>query len=224
MLAGDIGPHPQEASAEAAVREEYPVDEDGLPAENAAEQMPENDEEDVEPIKKPLNVYQPSAKELEEHRIDHIPYRNWCPWCARCKANGELHRRRCTHHQISVLYMDYFFITPEGGVKRRDELPYSRDESGRASLEQDVADGKLVKLLMVKDSNTQCCFAYVVPRKGVDPDGFAVSRVVNSTLWLGHSRVILRGDNEPALMALISQALKVLKVELDGASEEHPQV
>ena len=178
----------------------------------------------MEPMKKPPDVYQPTAKELEEHRIDHIPYRNWCPWCARGKANGELHRRKRTHHMISILYMDYFYITPEGGVKRRDELDYTRDEPGRAALEQDAADGKLVKLLMIKDGNTQCSFAHVVPRKGVESDGFSVSRVVNSALWLGHSKVILRGDNEPALAALIGQAMRVLKIELHSVAEEHPAV
>jgi len=234
VLAGDSGPQAPGASEEAAADEGqarevtddddlFPTDED----EPATEETAPNDhpeEEDVEPRKKPPDIYQPTAKELEEHRVDHIPYRNWCPWCLRGKANGESHRRKCTHHRISILYMDYFFITREGGVKMRDELPYSRDDQGRAALEQDVSDGKLVKLLMVKDGNTQCYFAHVVPKKGVDADGFAVSRVVNAALWLGHSRVILRGDNEPALTALIGQAMKVLKIELDGVSEEHQQV
>ena len=46
-------------------------------------------DEDVEPARRPPLMYQPPAAELEEHRIDHIPYRNWCPWCVRGKSDGE---------------------------------------------------------------------------------------------------------------------------------------
>ncbi len=231
VLAGDVGQPPgveqqQTQELEDITQDvaqevmENPEDMDEPPVEEHAAE----DAEDVEPTRRPPEVYQPTAKELEDHRVDHLPYRNWCPWCVRGKANGQLHRRACKHHLMSVIFMDYFYITAEGGVMKRDELPYSQDDAGRASLESDVAEGKLVKLLMVKDGNTQCSFAYVVPRKGIDSDGFSVSRVVNTVLWLGHSRVILRGDNEPALIALIATSLKVLKVQLEGASEEHSQI
>ena len=35
---------------------------------------------------------QPTARQLEEHRIDNIPYRSWCPECVAARATGEQHR------------------------------------------------------------------------------------------------------------------------------------
>ena len=32
---------------------------------------------------------QPTARQLEEHRIDNIPYRSWCPECVAARATGE---------------------------------------------------------------------------------------------------------------------------------------
>ena len=166
VLAGDVGQPPAVVDQQTQELEDItqevadnPEDVDEPPTEEAADE----DAEDVEPTRRPPEVYQPSAKELEDHRIDHMPYRNWCPWCVRGKAHGQLHRRCCGNHLMSVIFMDYFYITAEGGVLKRDELSYSQDDAGRANLESDLAEGKLVKLLMVKDGNTQCSFAYVVP-------------------------------------------------------------
>ena len=176
--------------------------------------------EDVEPARRPPTIYQPSAAEIEEHRIDHIPYRNWCPWCVRGKSCGEQHRQRHKQRQIPIIAMDYFFITPDKRVLKREELPFAQDPDGDAALREELLEGKLLKLILIRDGWTKCMFAHVIPQKGIDQERFSLTRVVEDIMWLGHTRVILKSDNEPALLALVKESLRVLRVELDGVSQE----
>ena len=55
-------------------------------------------------------------------------------------------------------------------------------------------------------------FAHAVPKKGVDPKGYVTEQIRQDVLWLGHSQVTIRGDNEPALVQVIEAALAALKV------------
>ena len=62
----------------------------------------------------------PTDQEIEDHRIDHIPYRCWCEHCVRGRGTGEQHRGGpCT--AISTFAFDYLFVTKQG-VKTRLEL------------------------------------------------------------------------------------------------------
>ncbi len=36
------------------------------------------DDENIEPLKTSPNPQLPSAKEIEEHRLIHVPFRCWC--------------------------------------------------------------------------------------------------------------------------------------------------
>ena len=31
---------------------------------------------------------QPTQKQIDDHRIDHLPYRSWCPHCVAARATG----------------------------------------------------------------------------------------------------------------------------------------
>ena len=35
----------------------------------------------------------PTMQEWEEHRVDHLPYRLWCPYCVRGRGTGTQHRK-----------------------------------------------------------------------------------------------------------------------------------
>ena len=62
---------------------------------------------------------------------------------------------------------------------------------------------------------------HVVPSKVSSMDKFAAERIVEDIVYLGHTRVILRSDNEPALLLLFHDALKGLRVQkLDSAAAE----
>ena len=57
----------------------------------------------------------------------------------------------------------------------------------------------------------------------MDEKRHAVDIIVDDVVWLGYSKVILKSDNEPAIIKLSKEALATLKVPgLEQAGEEHP--
>ena len=59
---------------------------------------------------------------------------------------------------------------------------------------------------------TRTPFANAVPHKGADADGYVVECVRQNILWLGHSKVSIRSDNEPALLQVEVRAAAALKM------------
>ena len=51
--------------------------------------------------------------------------------------------------------------------------------------------------------------------KGSDEDGYAVSRLVEDIAWLGHTRIILKSDNEPAILKVLKDSLRTARVEVE---------
>ena len=45
---------------------------------------------------------QPTQKQIDDHRIDHLPYRSWCPHCVAARATGEQHQQRKDEKRIST--------------------------------------------------------------------------------------------------------------------------
>ena len=104
-------------------------------------------------------------------------------------------------------------------------MGYSRDQSGLETLDAMVETGAAAKCLIVKDQNSKCVFGHMVPKKGLDAKGYAVNCVKNDVLWLGYSKVILKSDNEPSILALLQSTLGLLRVEsqVSQVSAEHPK-
>jgi len=46
---------------------------------------------------------QPTQSQLEDHRVDHYPYRSWCPECVAGCATCEQHRARRGELAVPVL-------------------------------------------------------------------------------------------------------------------------
>ena len=158
-------------------------------------------EYDVEPINKASNPRLPSAADVEEHNRTHIPYRSWCKWCVEGRGRGDQHRSS-PGSSVPIVGADYFFMT-SGGVKKRDELEYELDATGEEQLLAARTQGTIVKCIVVGCLQSKNIFAHCVPCKGVDEEGYVADLVVKDVLWLGHSELIVKGDNEPALQALI---------------------
>ena len=55
-------------------------------------------------------------------------------------------------------------------------------------------------IVVAKDSKTKMIMARVVPSKGVD--SYAVETVKKMVERLGHRKIIMKSDNEPAILAL----------------------
>ena len=50
-------------------------------------------------IFKPLR---PTVKEVEEHNLTHLPYRNWCIFCVKGKAKDDPPRRKSNKMKIKI--------------------------------------------------------------------------------------------------------------------------
>ena len=60
-----------------------------------------------------------------------------------------------------------------------------------------------MNILVAKCHMIKCVFAHVVPQKGVDLQNCAVERRKRDVLWLRHTKVILKTDNEQAIGAVL---------------------
>ena len=68
-------------------------------------------------------------------------------------------------------------------------------------------------------------FAHVVPYKGAGEDAYVSGLVVSDIEWIGHKKLIIKSDNEPALRTLIVSSLERARVQCDAVdtiSQEHP--
>ena len=170
-----------------------------------------NDEE-VEPLRMAKDPKMPSPEDVELHERMHVPYRDWCKWCNMGRGRGTPHRHTGAS-TVPIVGVDYFFITSEG-VKKRRELPYPISDDGEAELLLDRQEGKLTKCVVIRCFHSKDVFGHVVPVKGADEEDYAASLVTAAVLWLGHLEVIMKGDNEPALQALIERAMQLIRVKV----------
>ena len=179
------------------------------PAEDVEEIQIEDEEgeDGAEAVPRPApSPGDPTARQVEEHRRTHMPYRSWCKWCVLGRGRGSPHKSQAKS-EIPVIGVDYFFLT-QGGIKAKDEV----DSDARA-LEEARAKGEVVKCLVVRCSWTKCVFAHVVPQKGLDEENVAVDMLLADLEWLGHTRLIIKSDNEPSVQALVKRTIALAKSE-----------
>ena len=193
-------------------------------AEGAEVNIEDDIDEEVEPVKMAPDPGQPSEKQVEDHRRAHIPYRLWCKWCVFGRGRGFPHRRR-GGSTIAIIGLDYFFIT-HGEVKVRNELEeFSHDEAGEKALSEARGRGEVIKCIAIRCAKSKAILAHVIPCKGADEERYVANLVAEAIEWMGHVKIILKADNEPALQSLIRQVLNVVRVEcksLEQAAKEEP--
>ena len=51
-----------------------------------------------------------------------------------------------------------------------------------------------------------------MPKKGVDVSGYVVDQLKQDILWLGHSKVIIKSDNEPSIVQVVQATVGALKM------------
>jgi len=166
------------------------------------------DVEDSQPQQTMTTPELPPRAVVEEHRIDHWPPRSWCDECNEGHGRERRHGRVAESHRVAIVSMDYAFLTRKGQIVSEGDQGWDDEDA--------------LKLLIVKDSLSRAVFAHAVTKKGIDEKRFSVNAVVDDVLWLGYAKVILKSDNEPAIVKLLKEALATLKVSgVDQAGEEH---
>ena len=78
-------------------------------------------EEDCGPKRVAPDPGMPTQSEIDDHNVDHFPFRSWCVPCVEGKATGEQHRGGGPVGQVSRFAFDYMFIT-KYKIVPRDEL------------------------------------------------------------------------------------------------------
>ena len=120
----------------------------------------------------------------------------------------EAHRGEKDSRATPVISFDYAFVSDRGDVVNQEGF--------------DAAGEGAAKVLVIRDSKSKSVFAHVVPSKGVDEKGFSVDALVEDVKWLGYAKVTLKSDNEPAVVKLLTEALRELRVQgLEQTTEEH---
>jgi len=178
-----------------------------LPAEEADPEA-DVDAEDAQPQQSLRTPELPSRAMIEEHRIDHWPPRSWCDECNEGQGRERRHGKVAESHRVAIVSMDYAFVTRKGQVVSQGEEGWDDEEA--------------LKLLVVKDSMSRSVFAHAVPQKGIDEKNYAVDTVVSDVMWLGYNKVLLKSDNEPAMVKVLKEVITRLKVlGVDQVGEEH---
>jgi hypothetical protein len=114
-------------------------------------------------------------------------------------------------------------MTSDGFVNRK-ETGFLETEEGEKQLNEARDKGDIVKCLVVRCYATKVVFGHVVPRKGTDEDDFVAKLVVSDVAWMGHVKLIVKSDQEVALVALVTRALQLLRCQIEGlesVSTEH---
>jgi len=172
--------------------------EDDVPEER--EVQIEEDETEVMAPKEAPDPGKPTARQVALHRLTHLPFRLWCKWCVLGRGRGMQHRRLLGGLLIPILGLDYFFLT-KGGVKKREDLEFTADADGAKALEEARARGEIVKCLLVRCFASKAVFAHVVAKKGTNEEDTVANIVLDDLEWLGHTRIILKADGEPACVS-----------------------
>ena len=145
----------------------------------------EEDNNEAIPVKAAPKPARPSKAEMDEHMLSHLPFRSWCAHCVKGKSKSKRHpyTAQSSDHEMPMVTIDYMFLNSEGS---------SSDESSMPTL--------VVKDVLSPHCGTGMLFAHVVPHKGAN--SYAINILSKDIAILGHPELILKSDNEPAIIAL----------------------
>ena len=158
---------------------------------NAAE---EEDQEAVK-AKGALNPEQPSKREVEEHELTHVLFRNWCVHCQRGKAANTGHRRSKEEdedrHGHPIISIDYMYM--EADYRDKGKEAYAKAVEGKSPI------------LVMCDSRSRAVFAHDVGQKG--GPGSTIERIEENLKNLGYASIpiVIKGDQEPSIVAMQDQ-------------------
>ena len=134
---------------------------------------------------------EPTPEEIEEHNIDHGVFRAWCPHCVKGRAEAYGHKsKKKVESEIPRICIDYMYMHSEQSTNEEKGMP----------------------TLLMKDSKTKTVCAWTVPRKGID--AYAIVMLRKMIERLGHKRIVMRSDNEPAILALKEAVRRETDIEV----------
>jgi len=141
-------------------------------------EAPEQDPGDSRSMRKMTDPCLPTRAEIEEHRLTHLPFRNWCPFCIKGRGVERGHfRAKRDADAVGEVHVDYCF--PRGsGEKGRDIREKAAEATGNMTV------------MVLRERDTRMVMVSVVPREGATGE-FAARRAA-AFLY----RSWLRGDSD----------------------------
>ena len=142
---------------------------DGIEVEMIPEECGDETTE-MRKVRRMQNPMKPSAAQIEEHELTHLPFRSWCWICVRGKSKNASHFKNVEEKTVPELHFDYMFIGP-------------KDQPGDT-----------LKCLVAREALTRMTLAMVVPNKGANQ--YVAKRVVAFLTEVGcvHKDVIVKSD------------------------------
>ena len=154
---------------------------------------PRADEEHIEPEILPVaslpGPREPSKDEIEKHNVLHDPAMPWCDICIQSKSRDDFHRQT-RPKVLPVIQFDYAVAGTHQGQPHFD-------------------------FMVGTDMSTGAAWASTVLIKGKE-DPYIVSSILSWLSELGHSKIIIQSDGEPASEVVMRM------VQSEGAMMEHP--
>lgn len=130
---------------------------------------------------KPLTMpKQPTAQEIQEHNITHLPYRSWCPVCIQSKGRQANHPKQTVRQPI--VQIDFTYIKGHGDKTTTPILTAIDIQTGTAMA------------AMITDKQTQFKYAQTCLQAFL--------------LECGRTEGILQSDREEYLIALLRSTAK----------------
>ena len=171
-----------ECSSENPIRPMYAMPEGGDLGEAGGPEMAGGESRHVVQRRPPKG---PTVEEREAHRKTHLPFRSWCPPCVEGRAKNWPHLKEKgePEERYPSVSFDYCFL---------------RDHQG----------GPSVPVLVGKDRETGALISHVVPEKGAGLE-WTAKHVCRDLVKLGiGGKVVLKADQEPAIVSLIEDVIK----------------
>ena len=141
-----------------------------------------------------------TANENKEHITTHRPYRSWCTFSVTGRGVNSPHRRSDAQEDwegVPHLSMDYGFLGERESEEQVNPMVVSRERRHKIT------------------------WAMLVPRKGTEFPWLA-KRAAEFIEQIGHNRVTLRCDNEPALEAWARQIAQARQEGRQAVLESPP--
>ena len=159
---------------------------------------PEEEQFGVRNSRRVLDPKLPSQKEIDEHCLTHLPYRNWCTHCVFGKGRAAPHfKRQEREDSLAEVHFDYCFMS--------------------------TAEQPLVTILMGKERESKMSMATMVPMKGASVE-FPARRVLAflEEIGLEGADCVFKSDQENAIGDLLNNIAKRRSAltKMEKATEE----
>ena len=172
---------------------------------DAPEEITPAEQQDAETgvvLKAKRSPHLPTEEERRAHEVCHVPYRSWCPACVAGRGRSDRHAvaAESEEHTKPVVSIDYCYLCSD----KKDEA-------------------KATPILAIRHSHDSWLDALALPSKGTQ-HSYNAKALAAKLAATGLSSLILRSDQEPAIIELKRTAAKICREEhgMEVILEESP--